>query len=290
VSALLGDLQEEDCLDDDVGYIFELLRYACQWIKKTIPQRHNSERDIDVFVKTHVFSCFDGVADQHFGEMVSRASRDRRANALDSPDNAEGYHIDWMFTRHDLSNESWGQEFSMCERAGSKLESKSKILSDTLKVQKTIRDMHQALIKDISAAGNGAVSKPVLNASMKLVMPGFISSYFFIRTILVVYIGAGFYASIQLSEFNIPTTYEQLGDIISIAREMLRVKKIMHSTISLFKAMKARAEREKFEPGRVRVNSPMEFGTPSKKRISSKLSTKTVSKPSLYADIEDPFL
>ncbi|RUO95615.1 hypothetical protein BC936DRAFT_143616, partial [Jimgerdemannia flammicorona] len=220
----LFDLKEEDCLENDVGYIFELLRYACEWIKKSIPQRHNSERDVDVFVKTHIFSCLDDITDQHFGEMVSRASRDRRANARDSLDNAEGYHVDWMFTRHDLSNESWGQEFSMCERAGSKLENKSKILSDTLRVQKTIRDMHKALIKDIFAVGNGAVSKPVLNAFTKLLMPGFISSYFFIRTILVLYVGAGFYASIQLSEFNIPTTYEQLGDIVNIAREMLRVK------------------------------------------------------------------
>jgi len=179
----------------------------------------------------------------------------------------------------------------MCERAGSKLENKSKILSDTLRVQKTIRDMHKALIKDISAAGNGAVSKPVLNAFTKLLMPGFVSSYFFIRAILVVYVGAGFYASIQLSEFNIPTTYDQLGNIVNIAREMLRVKKIMRSTISLFKAMKARAEREKFEPGRIQViKGPPEFGTPSKKRITRKLSTETVSKPSFSAGQENPFL
>ena len=26
--ASVGDIQEEDCLDDDVGYIFDLLRYA----------------------------------------------------------------------------------------------------------------------------------------------------------------------------------------------------------------------------------------------------------------------
>ncbi|CAG8589694.1 7111_t:CDS:2 [Paraglomus brasilianum] len=32
------------------------------------------------------------------GEVVSRASWDRRANAVDAPSNAEGYHLDWMFT------------------------------------------------------------------------------------------------------------------------------------------------------------------------------------------------
>lgn len=32
--------------------------------------------------------------------MVSRASRDRRAGAMDAPETAEGYHLDWMFTVH----------------------------------------------------------------------------------------------------------------------------------------------------------------------------------------------
>ncbi|RUS27931.1 hypothetical protein BC938DRAFT_482555, partial [Jimgerdemannia flammicorona] len=268
-----ADMQEEDCTHDDVGYIFELLRYTCEWISESIASRHNSERDIDMFVKSHIFSCLKGVADQHFGEMVSRASRDRRASALDSPDNAEGYHVDWMFTRHDLSNKSWGQEFSMCERAGSKADNKAKIDSDTLKLQKTLRDMHKALLKDISTAGSGAVTKPVLNAFTKLIMPGFVSSFFFIRVILVVYVGAGFYTSRQMAEFNIPTTYDQLEGFIDVARVMLRAKNIIRNTISWFKTMKVRAEREQFESGRIQVdNGPPEFATPSKKRISRKVS------------------
>ncbi|RUS20196.1 hypothetical protein BC937DRAFT_86195, partial [Endogone sp. FLAS-F59071] len=129
-------------------YIFELLRYTCEWISESIASRHNSERDIDMFVKSHIFSCLKGVTDQHL------------ASALDSPDNAEGYHVDWMFTRHDLSN--------------------AKIDSDTLKLQKTLRDMHKALLKDISTAGSGAVTKPVLNAFTKLIMPGFVFSFFFL--------------------------------------------------------------------------------------------------------------
>ncbi|RUO96498.1 hypothetical protein BC936DRAFT_141933 [Jimgerdemannia flammicorona] len=279
----------------DIFLSFSVIRMfvilQCEWISESIASRHNSERDIDMFVKSHIFSCLKGVADQHFGEMVSRASRDRRASALDSPDNAEGYHVDWMFTRHDLSNKSWGQEFSMCERAGSKADNKAKIDSDTLKLQKTLRDMHKALLKDISTAGSGAVTKPVLNAFTKLIMPGFVSSFFFIRVILVVYVGAGFYASRQMAEFNIPTTYDQLEGFIDVARAMLRAKNIIRNTISWFKTMKVRAEREQFESGRIQVdNGPPEFATPSKKRISRKLSTEIASKPSLFADQENPFL
>ncbi|CAJ0824545.1 2584_t:CDS:2, partial [Entrophospora sp. SA101] len=81
------------------------------------------------------------------GEVVSRASRNRRADAIDAPSNTEGYHLDWMF---------------MC--TGSKIEDTSKVFSNTLKVQKTLRDMHQNLIKVIFAEGGGTLSKLVLQA------------------------------------------------------------------------------------------------------------------------------
>lgn len=122
----------------------------------------------------------------------------------------------------------------MCERAGSKPDNKAKIDSDTLKLQKTLRDMHKALLKDISTAGGGTVTKPVLKAFTKLIMPGFVSSFFFIRVILVVYVGAGFYASRQMAEFNIPTTYDQLEGFIDVARAMLRTKVGNISYLSFF--------------------------------------------------------
>ena len=142
-----------------------------------------------------------------------------------TPSSVLFFTMSWMlmvfWQCHDLSNASWGQEFSMCECAGSELMKALRIPSLTLRVQKTIWDMHKALVKDISTAGAGAVSKPVLNAFPRLLMPAFVSSYFFFRIILIGYIGAGFYASVQLSEFNIPTMDEELGNIVNIAREML---------------------------------------------------------------------
>ncbi|CAI2190174.1 20214_t:CDS:2, partial [Funneliformis geosporum] len=85
------------------------------------------------------------------GEVVSRASRNRRTEAIDASSNTEGYHLDWMFTKHDLGKELyWGREFSLCERTGSKCEDMSKILKNTLKLQKALRDMHRNLIESIS--------------------------------------------------------------------------------------------------------------------------------------------
>ncbi|CAG8832693.1 9875_t:CDS:2, partial [Gigaspora margarita] len=156
--------------------------------------------------------------------------------------------------RHDLGRElCWGREFSLCERTGSKTEDTRKIFSNTLKVQKTLRDMHRNLIEAISADGGGTLSKPVIQASTKLLMPGFLSSYFFIRAILVIYVGGGFYASVNLADLYIPTKYQELEFIIKISRSMLQIKKLLSATISRFKQMKNRAEKEKFAPGKVAI-------------------------------------
>ncbi len=32
------------------------------------------------------------------GEVVSRASRERRSQAADAPEGTEGYHLDWLFS------------------------------------------------------------------------------------------------------------------------------------------------------------------------------------------------
>ncbi|CAJ0644571.1 7717_t:CDS:2 [Entrophospora sp. SA101] len=84
-----------DHLNTDVCYILNLLRFSCEIIKNDITKRKNTERDIDVFIKSHIFSCFDGVVDRHFGEPVSRASRECCQKVTE---NAEGYHLDWLFS------------------------------------------------------------------------------------------------------------------------------------------------------------------------------------------------
>ncbi|CAG8540486.1 10787_t:CDS:10 [Acaulospora morrowiae] len=253
----------EDHTNPDVAFIFDLIRYTCEMIAKGITQRSNSERDIDIFIKRHIFSCFDTILDSHFGEVVSRASRNRRAEAVNAPSNAEGYHLDWMFTRHDLDRELCrGREFSLCERTGSKTEDTPKIFSNTLKVQKTLRDMHRNLIETISTEGGGTLSRPVLQASTKLLMPGFLSSYFFMRAILIIYVGGGFYASANLADFYIPSKYQELEFIIKISRSMLQIKKLLSVTISWFKKMKNRAEKEKFISGKVEPSPTKDISPP----------------------------
>ncbi|RUS29525.1 hypothetical protein BC938DRAFT_480553 [Jimgerdemannia flammicorona] len=268
-------VEEDDYLDEDVTFILELLRYTHDMIAEGIPMRENSERDIDVFINVHIFSCLKGVVDRHFGEVVSRSSRDRRTTAVDASSDAEGYHLDWMFTRHDLGKDlMWGREFSLCERAGSKIENRQKVLNDSLKVQKTLKDMHRTLVDAVVAAGSGTISKQVFHVVPKLLMPGFISSRFFIRVILVAYVGAGFYLSTELAEFDIPSSANELLGVIKVARIMLQVKKLLRSTVRLFMHMKERAEREKFALGKVSVPDRQEEFTSPKKPRTKKSSVK----------------
>ena len=82
--------------------------------------------------------------------------------------------------KHELeAKESWGCEFSLCERAGSIIDNSKKIFSNTLKIKKNLKDMHTLLVDSITDLGNKSVSKEILNKSLKLLLlPGFLSSYF----------------------------------------------------------------------------------------------------------------
>ncbi|CAG8642804.1 11179_t:CDS:2, partial [Paraglomus occultum] len=176
------------------------------------------------------------------GELVSRASRARRALANEK---AEGNHIDWLFTKHDLEkNLSWGLEFSLCERAGSITDNGKKVTSDSVKVQKLLRDMHSSLMDHIKTLGGG-LTQQMLRASTKLVMPGFISNCFELRVFLLVYIGGNFYASMELARLDIPTTHKELKNIVKIGEVMLQATNVLRSTINRFKRMKQKAEKDK---------------------------------------------
>jgi len=268
-------IQESDAEDWSVRYIMNLLRFTCEMISKQIPQRKNTERDFDVFFKVHIFSCFDQVLDRHFGELVSRASRARRARALaldNASENAEGHRIDWLFTKHNLErNLSWGLEFSLCERAGSTTDNEKKIASDTIKVQKILRDMHTNLVEYIKTAGGG-LTQPMLRASTKLVMPGFISTCFQLRVLLLVYIGGNFYASMELARLDIPTTHKELKEIVNIGKVMLQVTNVLRVTIHRFKQMKQRAEQDKLSVQKmITFERAEEERTPKKPKKSKQM-------------------
>ncbi|RUS26066.1 hypothetical protein BC938DRAFT_471275 [Jimgerdemannia flammicorona] len=214
---------ELDCPD---GYVCRLTRSNVYKIADSIAT-HSAETLPLILMTWRAKACnansdFAELYTESFtyisGEVMSRASRSRRIQAIDASADAEGYHLDWIFTKHDLAKDlSWGQEFSL---AGSKIENGQKILDNTLKVQKTLRDMHRTLIDTLSEAGGGVLSTKVI----QLLLPGFVSSGFFVRVLLNVYLGGGYYGSIKLAEFDIPTKSEELGRVVMMGRTMLNVK------------------------------------------------------------------
>ncbi|EXX52515.1 hypothetical protein RirG_252410 [Rhizophagus irregularis DAOM 197198w] len=220
-------LEENDYLDKEVGYILELVRYTCEMLGKGIPQRKNSENDIDMFIKRHIFACFDDILDTHFGEMVFRSSRDRRSEATDAPIKLKGF-TQTCCLRPDLGKDISYGRFSLCERAGSKVNNDTKNFSVILKVLKTLRDMHRSLVKAIAIESGGALSKQVLNACI---------NYAWFRIIVVlpsccpyIYVGGGFYASFELEKFDIPTSYDEIWKPTKIARIMLQSNPIQIQT------------------------------------------------------------
>ncbi|RUS12781.1 hypothetical protein BC937DRAFT_87055 [Endogone sp. FLAS-F59071] len=99
-----------------------------------------------------------------YGEIVSRASRSRRTDALDAMSDTEGYHLDWLFTVNT------GQH-----AASAKDDAR-----------------HASHPRPYYRAGRSAT---VVRAFDELMIPGFISSRYFIRVLLNLYIGAGYHIS-----------------------------------------------------------------------------------------------
>ncbi|CAG8602051.1 2033_t:CDS:10, partial [Acaulospora morrowiae] len=188
----ISPLDPNDHLDPNV---------ACEMIAKEIPSRQNSEQDIDVLLSVIFFHV-----SMIFWIVI-----------LGAPSNAEGYHVDWMFTRHDLGKDlSWGREFSVCE------------LVPKLKQTQGYHNTSYA--------------------------------WFFVFLLYYAcypsYVGRGYYASINLADFDIPTKYEELKSDIEISHIMLQVKKLLYTTITRFTLIKKRAEKEKLVPGRMLVPVP----------------------------------
>jgi len=147
--------------------------------------------------------------------------------------------------------------------------------------------MHRSLVKAIAIESGGALSKQVLNACNKLMMPGFASSWFYLRAVLIIYVGGGFYTSFELGKFDIPTLYDEIWKLTKIACIMLQIKvgnipfkfrlkilhslslsydmqKLLRSTVSRFKRIMERAEKEKFLSGKVTIIEAKESRTSNK--------------------------
>ena len=79
-------------------------------------------------------------------------------------------------------------------------------------------------METLSEVGGGALLVKVVQAFWQLILPGFITSWFFIHVLVNMYIGSKYYGSTVLGEFDIPTRFDEMGKIVEIAWIMLTIK------------------------------------------------------------------
>ncbi|KAJ1569250.1 hypothetical protein HK096_003753 [Nowakowskiella sp. JEL0078] len=237
-----------------------------EMIVNGVATRFNTERDVDVWYLFDMFKCFKSATAIHYGEPVSRASRERRQ--LTVP-NSEGYHLDYMFTSNrNTSEQAYGHEFSGVERVGSKFNNGNKLQTDSFKLAKTLRDMHIKLRRDIEAAGGGFMSKEAANAMKTIRMVGFRTAGFTVQASVMIYAGGGFFIRKVVNDIAVPVQEMDIGQNIEIIQEMLKMKKILSSTVQNFEQIKQYGLKSKIY-GSIRHVYKAEAATPEKKARKS---------------------
>ncbi|KAI8820619.1 hypothetical protein BJ741DRAFT_637980 [Chytriomyces cf. hyalinus JEL632] len=249
-------------LSGDILYAMNLFRSLYEMIIHGVPTRFNTERDLDVWFFFDMLKVFSSAAAIHYGEPVSKASRDRRQIASES---LGGYHLDALITsKHNTSEQGFGHEFSGVERVGSNLNPGNKLQTDSLKLSKTLRDMHVKLRKDIETACGGYMSKEAADAMQIIRMCGFRTTGYTVQSSALVYAGGGFFIRKVISDFAVPTHERDIRMNVVIIKEMLKMKNILTSTVQNFERIKHRCMNTKAF-GSVRHDYKKEAATPDKR-------------------------
>ncbi|KAJ3154056.1 hypothetical protein HDU86_004981 [Geranomyces michiganensis] len=109
--------------NEDVGYILELLRRSTEAADAFLGRTKSSERDLDVLFHDTAFSCFRPFVTAHFGEIESRASRDRRIRGAQtagvSAAKVRGQFVDWLWVDDtEAMDSAWGVEVAAGANVG----------------------------------------------------------------------------------------------------------------------------------------------------------------------------
>ncbi|KAG9296948.1 hypothetical protein G9A89_003662 [Geosiphon pyriformis] len=93
----------------------------------------------------------------------------------------------------------------------------SSLTNDTIADDSIVREdyKHSDPLNTLSETGGGALSPKIIQNFPKLLIPGFVSSRFFVRVLLNVCFGGEYCGSTKLAELDIPT---QLNDLRRIVR------------------------------------------------------------------------
>ncbi|KNC97265.1 uncharacterized protein SPPG_07654 [Spizellomyces punctatus DAOM BR117] len=208
----------------DVQYVLNLL-YEVSELSVTA----RSERDLDIDVHQHLLLCLRGVVDKHYGELESRASRDRR---IRTGGKTRGASLDWLFTSHAAdSSTTWGVEFGAAANIGSSTVGR-KPVTDRCGLYIILRDIHIAMSRRILDIRRFDDTNAVRKAVAQLPVPGIILHNFRYVLVAVVYLEGGWYVTEQLGVFELPVfaMKNNFGaQLVAAARQMLHFRNILRS-------------------------------------------------------------
>ncbi|KAI9094094.1 hypothetical protein DFS34DRAFT_652227 [Phlyctochytrium arcticum] len=189
VTSVLRDADWQ-CLEaadkEDASYILELLRRSTEAMNDNLGSSIHSERDLDVSFHQTAFSVLHGTVGTHFGEVESRASKDRRIRgsaALNLPTGRIcGQYVDWLWVRSQTT----------------------KFVKDQSGLLLLLRDIHISLARRVLAARPH--EKKIRRLIAELPVVGITVSN---MRYTVVYLSDGFYVAKQLASFDAPVINQQ---------------------------------------------------------------------------------
>ncbi|KAJ3261644.1 hypothetical protein HK104_006808 [Borealophlyctis nickersoniae] len=215
----------------DVEYVLDLLRKCAKMITRSRGQDPSSERDLDVRFNADLFRCINDVQglDEHYGEVQSLASRDRKKKAQKDGEKAShirGAAVDWLWTSHHSdSTSNWGLELGACANVGAKRSNFLKLVTDRYSLAVLLRDIYSAFCQRIQAARNHDVDEFL----QWLVIPGCLVKRWRYQLLVLVYVSHGWYALYEIASFEAPIfKVDNLGaQLKRVAAAMLRFRNLL---------------------------------------------------------------
>ncbi|KAJ3279718.1 hypothetical protein HK104_001218, partial [Borealophlyctis nickersoniae] len=239
------DWDTENMLGDDaVSYILELGKLCAEYIKNDNSDAR-TERDLDVNFHVGAFKQIKNTTNANFGELESRASRDRRiAAAIEvnkSTKNIRGQYCDWLFhIPGSETDEAYGVEVSAVANVGSRRGRTKKFVSDRKGMAVLLRDIHRAFaLRTLSARPKR--DEPILKTLLaKFSVAGLVTNKTRYELVGVEYLESGWYAAITLAAFDAPSTVKGfVSEFASFARWMCRYNNFLMAAVGDMKFLLA---------------------------------------------------
>ncbi|KAI9005272.1 hypothetical protein BC832DRAFT_592399 [Gaertneriomyces semiglobifer] len=206
--------------DSDVGYTW------------------NFFRDLDVRFHVGAFACLDPLLKAHFGEVESRASRDRRVHAAATAgattSHIRGQYCDWLFVDPTAaSDEAHGIEFAAAANVGASRSQTSKHIRDRTGLLVLLKDIHRALV--LRALSVRPSDQSTVREEMaKVPAVGILVNRFRFEWVALSYLNEGWYGATQIKALDAPVfdTEQFPASFVAFVTAMLTFRNLLEGIVA----------------------------------------------------------